>query len=304
MKKILFIKMSILALLVCWGQSAFAQVVLSDDFNSGLSPSWRTGARVSWQASGGMDNSPFVKINYLSSGTSPHAFSRSIPGGHQELYFKFNFKVVGFPSGGAKFLKVRALKDDSSNYANTTWMINYNTGRLKEISFGDGSSMLNDTQRTIRYNGTLSSSTTEPINIVHATDEVTIPLNQWHTFEAHMRYNSNGKRDGVYRVWYNGKLIVHATNVKNRHDNNPLHFNWLYLGNYSHSTWSAPWELHYDNVVISTQRMTSDGVPAPAPEAPPLISQPPASEEPAPAPVQPEPPAAPPSPPQGLRVIR
>jgi hypothetical protein len=299
MKKSALIKALMFVMALCWGQSAYGQVIFSDDFNSGLRKDWITGSRVSWQASGGMNNSPFVKVSYLSGGTSPHVLSRTLPGGHQELYFKFNFKVTGYPSGGAKFLKVRAQRDDS-NYANTTWGINYDSGRLREVSYGSGSGMINDTQETIRYNGVLRGNP-GPITLVQTTDEVTIPVNQWHTFEAHMRYNSNGKRDGVYRVWFNGKLILHATNIKNRHDSNPLNFNWLYLGNYAHNTWKTPWELHYDNVVVSTQRMTSDSIPAPATEPPPLISQPSITEpEPAPAPALP----TVPSPPRGLRVIR
>jgi hypothetical protein len=255
------VPLSMLALALLWSAPALATVVIQDDFNTGLDQGWETGPRISWQPSGGMDGSPCVRINYLSAGTGPHTLTRSIPGQHQELYFKFNFKVVGYPSGGAKFLKVRALKDDK-NYANTTWMINYNSGRLKEISFGSGRSRENDTQQTIRYNGTLSRST-KGVTIVQATDERDIPRDTWHTFEAHMRYNSNGQADGEYQVWINGEPVVHATNLVNRHNDNPLHFNWLYLGNYSHGNWKTPWELYYDNLTISTVRM---------PEIPPTLA--------------------------------
>jgi hypothetical protein len=252
-------KKIILVFLACllWTGSAFGQMVLFDDFSAGLDPAWTTGVRISWQPGGGMDNSPYVKINYLGSGTTPHVLSRTIPGIHQELYFKFNFRVVGYPSGGAKFLKVRALQDDG-NYANTTWMINYNSGALKEISYGAGR-MANDTQETILYNGTMKGNP-GPVNILHQGGERSIPLNQWNTFEAHMRLNSNNSRDGEYRVWINDELIIHATNVVNRHNNNPLHFNWLYLGNYSHNSWITPWELHYDNVMISTERILAPPV--------------------------------------------
>jgi hypothetical protein len=301
MHKIVTSVIASLAIGLLGASAALGQVVYSDDFNNGLRSDWITGSRIAWQSSGGIDNSPFVKVSYLSGGTGNHVLSRTLPRGHQELYFKFNFRVTGYPSGGSKFLKVRALQNDS-NYANTTWGINYDNGRLREVSYGGGSSMVNDTQATIRYNGVLRGSPGD-VNIVHSTNEVTIPVNQWHTFEAHMRYNSDGKRDGVYRVWFNGQLILHATNIKNRHDNNPLNFNWLYLGNYSHNTWSAPWELHYDNLVVSTQRMTGDSAPIPVQEPPPLISQP-TLPEPGFTPEAPVLPASPPRPPGGLRVIR
>jgi hypothetical protein len=256
-----FLPTLLLAFAMVWSTSAFASMIIHDDFNQGIVPEWKAGQRISWQPSGGPDGSPCIRINYLSAGTSPHIFSRMIPGEHQELYFKFNFKVVGYPSGGAKFLKVRALKDDK-NYANTTWMINYDTGRLKEISFGNGRSRENDTQQTIRYNGTLSRSTTG-VTVLQATDERDIPPDTWHTFEAHMRYNSNGQADGEYQVWINGEPVVHAANLVNRHNDNPMHFNWLYLGNYSHGNWQTPWELYYDNLVISTVRL---------PDPPPVLA--------------------------------
>jgi hypothetical protein len=254
------VPISILALALLWSAPAMANVIIHDDFNGGLGQDWETGPRTSWQPSGGVDNSPCVRINYLSAGTGPHILTRSIPGQHQELFFKFNFKVVGYPSGGAKFLKVRAMKD-SANYANTTWGINYDTGRFKEISFGNGSSKVNDTQQTIRYNGDVRGGNGPVVN--HATDERDIPRDTWHTFEAHMRYNTNGQANGEYQVWINGESVLHVTNIKNRHNDNPQHFNWLYLGNYSHNNWKSPWELYYDNLTISTERL---------PETPPLMA--------------------------------
>jgi hypothetical protein len=68
-----------------------------------------------------------------------------------------------------------------------------------------------------------------------------------------MKYNDNGKRNGHYRVWIDGKLRLYANNVKNRNDLNSLFFGSVQLANYCHSNWEKTWHLWYDNVIIADQ---------------------------------------------------
>jgi hypothetical protein len=69
---------------------------------------------------------------------------------------------------------------------------------------------------------------------------------------VHLRFNSDGRRDGMYRVWINDRLVLHAENIINRHDRNPRHPNKLLLGNYCQPTWESPWALYYDNLEVAT----------------------------------------------------
>jgi hypothetical protein len=235
-------------LLVTASAAAEAKSILSDDFSGGLG-GWKTGERVEVDRRGGRDGFAAVKIHYNGPGTREHVLSRPIPGNHQELYIRFDFKVEGFPTGGAKFLKVRAIADDQ-NYANTTWAIDQNSGSLREISFGAGH-LVNDTQETIRYNGEMRGRP-GPVQVLHAGGVYAIPQGVWQNFEVHLRLNSDGLRDGLYRVWINDRLVLHAENIVNRHDRNPRHINRLLLGNYCQKSWKSPWALFYDNVQVST----------------------------------------------------
>jgi hypothetical protein len=233
--------------------TARGEIVFQDDFGSGLI-GWTIGSHVTLAQTGGMDGSPAVRIRYERSGTQPHILSRKLPGKHQELYIRFHFKVVGFPSGGAKFLKVRAFRNNT-NYANTTWAIDQKSGSLREVSFGAGR-MVNDTQETINYSGRLRGET-GPVRIVRAAGPYRIREGEWQSFEAQIKLNSSGQRDGVYRVWIDDRLILHAENIVNRNDENPLHINQLLLGDYCQKSWAAPWELYYDDVVIATDPIGS-----------------------------------------------
>jgi hypothetical protein len=189
-----------------------------------------------------------ARVRYSEPGTGPYWFGKKIDSYNlSEIYVKFYFKVVG-PSGGAKFLKIFGEPNDPEGYANTTFAIKYHTGSLSEISYGDGTSKTNDTQHIIKYDGKTKD---EEVNIIHSTDQIDIADGNWHLFKAHIKYNRNGKRDGVYRVWVDGVLRVHAENIKNRNDRNSMNIRSVDLANYSPS--NNNWELWYDEIVISTK---------------------------------------------------
>jgi hypothetical protein len=240
--------------LLAGADPASGEIIFRDDFSKGLDK-WVVGENVAIDSTAGVNGSAAVRIRYMGSGTSPHVLTRSIPGEHEELFIRFDFKIEGFPSGGAKFLKVGAHRSDK-NYANTTWAIDQKSGSLREVSFGAGR-LVNDTQETINYGGKLKGNT-GPIRILHAGGPYRIPEGKWQRFEVHVKFNSDDRRDGVYRVWINDRLILHAENIVNRNNRNPRHINQLLLGNYCQPSWSNPWELYYDNIVVATARVGDD----------------------------------------------
>ena len=240
-----------LPLALCWLSSAQAEIIFEDDFDSYQDEitGWSTGSNIYLQKSGCVDNSACAKVAYTGAGTGPYWFGKDVSAENlSEIYVKFDFKVDN-PSGGSKFLKLFGKKDSEGGYANTTFAINYNSGMLYEVSYGSGVGTVNDTQAIIRYNGTISD---KDVSVIHKTGEFDPADNKWHSFEAHMKYNDNGKRNGIYRVWIDGELRLHATNIKNRHDNNSMFFNRVDLANYSNSNQEHDWNLWYDNVVIAT----------------------------------------------------
>jgi len=233
---------------------AQARIIFQDDFDgytdSPGNHGWGISSNISLQPSGGMNNSQCVMVTYDRPGTPPYWFGRNVSDENlQEIYVRFYFKVDD-PSGGCKFLKLFGKENSPQGYANSTFAINYFSGQLSEVSYGDGSGVSNDTQHVIRYNG---SHTDSNVSIVNSSDTFDPRDGKWHCFEANMKYNDNGKRNGHYRVWIDGKLRLYANNVKNRNDLNSLFFGSVQLANYCHSNWEKTWHLWYDNVIIADQ---------------------------------------------------
>jgi len=235
--------------------TSYGKIFFQSDFDSHSDPlsmpGWKTGSNVSLDPNGGLNFSQCVRVCYTSGGTGPYLLSHSIGNLNlSELYIRFYFKVDK-PSGGAKFLKLFGKRNDPVGYANSTFGLHYYDGNLKEISYGSGSSVKNDTQTIIRYNG---KHTDRNVIIQHASRPF-MPVNgQWHCFEAHIKYNGNWKRDGLYEVWIDGKLRIKATNIKNRNEKNSMYFERVGLANYCHNpAFKQPWTLWYDNFIISDE---------------------------------------------------
>ena len=230
--------------------TANAEIVFQDDFDSYSTTitGWSIGDNISLQQNGGINNSKCAHISYTREGTSPYWFSRNISDQNlNEIYVRFYFKVDD-PSGGCKFLKLFGKINSPSGYANTTFMINYFNSTLYEISYGAGG-IENDTADVIRYSGYTTDSR---VSVLEASGPFDPRDGAWHCFEAHIKYNDNGQRNGIYQVWVDGELYVHATNVVNRNDLNSMFFASVDLANYSSSALTHSWNLWYDNVVIST----------------------------------------------------
>lgn len=246
----------------------FGKVIFQDDFDGYTNSisGWGAGTNVTLQNNGGIDNSKCARVNYTSKGTGPYYFSKNILS-HKlsEIYVRFYFKV-DYPSGGSKFLKLFGESDAPVGYANTTFALNYSSNTLNELSYGDGSGTSNDTQTIIRYSGKAFDSN---VNVVKFSNSFDPRDGKWHCFEAHMKYNTNGKRDGVYRVWIDGNLRIHATNVKNRNDKNSMFFRSVDLANYCSDKFENAWNLWYDNVVISTEPIGTLGSVDDKPQSPP-----------------------------------
>ena len=247
----IIILLSICAIFI--GGAGEARIIFQDDFDSySDSPGnhgWGTSSNISLQTSGGINNSHCVMVTYDRSGTSPYWFGVNVANENlSEIYVRFYFRVDD-PSGGCKFLKLFGVRSGDS-YANTTYHLNYWGGILYDIQYGDGSGIVNDCAVAIRYNGAHND---QNVTILKSTDAFDPRDGKWHCFEAHMKYNDNGQRNGIYRVWIDGELRIHATNVRNRNDMNSRFFESVQLANYCNDNWSHVWHLWYDNVVIADE---------------------------------------------------
>ena len=234
---------------------AYAGVFFQDDFESytGSITNWNTGNQVSLTTNNCHSGSKCVKITFTDPGTSPYLFQKNISSYNLgEIYVRFYFKLDDASvccDGGAKFFKLFGRRNSPQGYANSTFALGAWNSIISGVLYGNGGSVENDTQQYIRLDG---SKTDSSVNLVTFTSLFDGRDEKWHSYEAYMKYNTNGKRDGEYKIWIDGELRMHATNVKNRNDLNARVFDEVRLADYHHNYGSKTWSLWYDDVVFST----------------------------------------------------
>ncbi len=191
----------------------------------------------------------------------------------EDIYIEFWAKMPGVKEG-CKFLKIFGQRLTSTNYADTTFATDYtgaNYGALRQISFGDGTNISNDSQRVISLSGTgsnigrsygIASVQTPQMSFFSPTDWGS----GWHHFRIHVKFNSgtttqNEVPDGEYYLEIDGKVYVNAMGLYNRNPaNGPINrvafFGWA-------QTESQPFQVWYDDIRISTGGFASQASPMP-----------------------------------------
>ena len=192
----------------------------------------------------------------------------------EDIYIEFWAKMPGVKEG-CKFVKIFGEHLPNNSYANTTFATNYtggDYGALSQISFGDGTTLANDSQQVIDFNGQglkymgrsygIASVQTPQMRAFSSTDWG----NGWHHFRIHVKFNSGSTAqsevpDGEYYLEIDGKVYVNATGVYNRNPaNGPIDrvefFGWA-------QSESQPFQLWYDDIRISTGGFASQPTPMP-----------------------------------------
>lgn len=192
----------------------------------------------------------------------------------EDVYIEFWAKMPNAKEG-CKFVKVfgQALPGDGS--ANTTIETDFtgvDYGAIRQISFGDGSSLDNDTQSVINLKGTYPKW----IGRSYGTAQVQTPQMSdfssadwgtgWHHFRIHIKFNSgttsqNEVPNGEYYLEIDGKVYVNAVDLYNRNPaNGPIDrigfFGWAQGDTSSFQLW-------YDDIRISTGGFISQPLPDP-----------------------------------------
>lgn len=180
----------------------------------------------------------------------------------QEFYVKFNFKMdcgSGTCAGGAKFLKIFG-QTGTNAYANATTAFNYSSSSpvFTGLSYGSAGDK-RDTSSVLNYDGAkiIQSGGVSPTITASGTGSINPKDNKWHTWELHMKYNDDGQNNGIFEVWYDGVKVLGATGVNNRSINSPKYVRAIQLGGWNQAYGGKPYDIYYDNVVISTTRVTS-----------------------------------------------
>ena len=193
----------------------------------------------------------------------------------EDVYIEFWAKMPGAKEG-CKFVKIFGRRTTSSaGYADTTFATDYtgvDYGALRQVSFGDGRGVQNDSQDVIALAGAGTHLGTQSSTAVVNTPQGSAFSSAdwgtgWHHFLIHVKFNSvtstNTKApDGEYFLQIDGKVYVDATGLYNRNPaNGPIDqiqfFGWA-------QTESQPFQVWYHDIRISTGGFMS----TPLPDAP------------------------------------
>jgi hypothetical protein len=252
-------RLTLLLLLIFIPFQALATTIINYDFNN---QSWgilSKGSYWTMQPTGGVDNTPAMRLEYSVAGTANKAMVLNTAGlKSNEFTIEMDVKMQGTPSGGSKFIKLFGSTEASKN--NMTIGLDYSGNVQKEISY------YMDTLCGARLDGSNGGSCT-PTHVVKSS-AVDMRGGSWGRYKVWVKRASPGVKDGETKVWWNGALRSHITNM----DSNPAgsataYFDKIEFGGYNHSNFSgSTWYLWIDNLSVSTGTTTSAPAPEPAPE--------------------------------------
>jgi len=202
----------------------------------------------------------------------------------ESVYIDFWAKMPDAKEG-FKFCKIFGVSSGTApdgtpyqGYANTTIGTDFtgvSQGGFTMIGYGDGTSLDNDTQNIIRLTGQhsnigVSAQQSNPIDdAIVLTPQMSYFTGTdwgtgWHHFRIHVAFNTNtqGAPNGAVYLQIDNKVYVDATHLANRNPaNGPIRdigfFGWA-------QTDPQPFEIWYDNIVISTGGWASGLQSAPA----------------------------------------
>jgi hypothetical protein len=181
----------------------------------------------------------------------------------EDVYIEFWAKMPGAKEG-SKFVKVFGQPSTSGAGADTTIATNYtggDYGAIYQISFGDGTTLANDSQNVINLNGKYPqwigrSFGTAVVQTPQMHDFSSADWGTgWHHFRIHVKFNSgttasNEVPNGEYYLEIDGKVYVDATGLYNRNPGDPPISQIEFFG------WAQsepqPFALWYDDIRIST----------------------------------------------------
>ena len=191
----------------------------------------------------------------------------------EDVYIDFWAKMPG-PKEGFKFVKIFGQRPPLLGYADTTFEANYtggDYGAIYQVSFGDGTTLFNDTQNVINLDGENLAWMGRSYGTAVVQTPQMSPFSSadwgtgWHHFLIHVKFNSgttaqNQIPNGEFFLEIDGKVYVNATGVYNRNPANaPIDFIQFF-------GWAQqdpqPFQVYYDDIRISTGGFVSQTLPA------------------------------------------
>ncbi len=223
-----------------------ANTIVNNNFDSNSWGPMSKGSYWTLQQSGGVGNSKAARLEYSVAGTANKALSIGVSAYKSNQYWiEMDVKMLGNVSGGSKFVKLFGSGSGSLGN-NMTLGIEYNSNVQKEISYHG------DTRCTARLNG----STAGPCNpsFKHSSSSIDMRGGTWGHYKAWIKRADPGSKNGEVKIWWNGNLKTHVTNMDSNPTGSSPYFERIEFGGYNHKTAfsGATWYLWVDNVYIGT----------------------------------------------------
>jgi len=240
---------------------ATGTLIFSDAFTSGSPTGWTTYGAQNGGTLAVVDGAWKGAMAASVADVTVYAVKNIAASSLSELYISFRSKMPA-STHGIKFLKIFG-QNNAGTYANVTFGLDYSgldNGGMLGVSYGDGTTTANDTQRVIFFDSARSSVVgrapspvvSRPMNADFASTDWGA---DWHTFKLKVKFNSgtsalNEVADGEFYVEIDGSVYLNATGIFNRHySNGPI--DSIQLFGYAGGTPPSNWEIWYDDVVLS-----------------------------------------------------
>jgi hypothetical protein len=239
-------------ILLFFSSSAHAAVIVSHDFNDMTWGGLSAQSLWSLQSAGGINNSPAARISITGGGDAYKSLYVPIDAYNSaEYWVEADIKVVGGATGGVKLIKFfgRSDSDPSGQRNNMTFgMDGYKEGIQQEVAY------FGDTVCNARWNGYLKGTNDACYIPVaeHTTSEIDLRGGTWGRYKLWVKRADSGTTNGQVKVWFNGVLRAHWTNMASNPSPYSSEFNKMSFGGYVHSTYESPWELWLDNIYVGT----------------------------------------------------
>jgi hypothetical protein len=242
------------------------------DFNNGtFGPYGNAGLWVIEQT-GGIGNTPAAKLPVTSAGTAGKAMLLNVNSyASSEWWVEFDVKIVGVPVGGSKFIKLFGDAVDSTNNMTVGLNPDMSVPKSDRVSYYMDTLCFNRWDYgTSGQGGNCTPATYEKIG-----STIDLTGNVWRKYKVYLKRATPGQKDGVTKVWVDGVLNTHITNMDSfsvsTGDPTPGIYK-IEIGGYVReyreltgygflNGTTAPWELWVDNLYMGVTEQGSIAEP-------------------------------------------
>jgi hypothetical protein len=243
-----------------------AKEIVNNNFNSGSWAGMTKGSYWTMPQTGGVGNSPAARLEYSVAGTPNKALVLNVSAyKSNQFWIEMDVKIQGQPSGGSKFVKLFGSTSTPSRN-NMTLALEYNGNLQKRVAY------YIDTNCIAGYDGTNGGSCIASYKT--ASGAIDMRGGSWGRYKAWVKRADPGVQNGEVKVWWNGNLKAHITNMNsNPSGSSTPYLDKIEFGGYNHASLfnGSTWYLWIDNLYVGTTEKggtstTPTPTPTPTPE--------------------------------------